>query len=128
MSTPAENASLPDLVRTLAEDARELVKAEVGLAKDEVGKTARVLLIAVAGATAATVVAVLSLCGFVAAAVLALGGSHVAALTASAGWGALLVITAMFIATRLLAKSQFAQPAARAPEPHVSNTQSEVLR
>lgn len=128
MSTPAQNATLPELVRTLADDARELVKAEVGLAKAELSKTLRVLLIVIAGATAAVVVAVLSLCAFVAAGVLALGGSEVAALSAAAGWGALLVVVAMIGSARVLSRSQFAQPPVPSAEQRLSTTQSEVTR
>src|SRR4051812_10069499 len=86
MSRTVENASLPELVRALADDARELVRAEVGLAKDELGKTLRVLLIVLAGATAATVIAVFSVATFLAAAVLGAGGSSVVALLTAAGW------------------------------------------
>jgi hypothetical protein len=134
MNTPAENASLPELVRTLADDARELVRAEVGLAKDEVGKTAKALLVVIAGATSATITAVLALCAFVAATVLALGGSPAAALFAAAGWATLLVLIAIGVSVRLLSKNNAAkaqvapQPEPRAPEPRVSTNQSEVLR
>jgi hypothetical protein len=127
----AQTASLPELVRTLADDARELVKAEVGLAKDELKKTARVMLVAIAGATAATVIAVLAMCAFVAAGVLALGGSDAAAITAGAAWGAVLVIAAVLVAMRFLSKGQAAEtataPAVQESDPGLSNKQSEVL-
>lgn len=134
MSTPAENASLPELVRTLADDARELVRAEVGLAKDEASKTAKALLVVVAAATSATMTAVLALCTFVAATVLALGGTPAAALFAAAGWGTLLVLIAIGVSVRLLAKNNVAkaqaapQPALAVAESRLSNHQSEVLR
>jgi hypothetical protein len=134
MSAPAENASLPELVRTLADDARELVRAEVGLAKDEVSKTAKALLVVIAAATAATITAVLALCTFVAATVLALGGTPAAALFAAAGWGMLLVLIAIGVSVRLLAKNNAskahaaAQPAVPATESGLPNHQSEVLR
>jgi hypothetical protein len=134
MNTPAENASLSELVRTLADDARELVRAEVGLAKDEVGKTAKALLVVIAGATSATITAVIALCAFVAATVLALGGSPAAALFAAAGWATLLVVIAIGVSVRLLSKNNAAkaqaapQPEPRASEPRVSTNQSEVLR
>ena len=135
MSTPAQSASLPELVRTLADDARELVKAEVGLAKDEVGRNLKAGLVVIAGATAATVVAVLALCVFVAAIVLALGGTPVASLLAAGGWGVLLVTIACVAALRFLSKSS-AQSAARGgaqlrpstSEPRASTKQGEVLR
>jgi hypothetical protein len=134
MSTPAENASLPELVRTLADDARELVRAEVGLAKDEVSKTAKALLVVIAGATSVTITAVLALCTFVAAIVLTLGGSAAAALFAAAGWGTLLVVIALAVSLRFLSKNKTAktegepQPDVRAAEPGLSTHQSEVLR
>jgi hypothetical protein len=134
MSTPAENASLPELVRTLADDARELVRAEVGLAKDEVGKTAKALLVVIAAATSVTMTAVLALCTFVAATVLALGGSPAAALFAAAGWGTLLVLIALGVSVRLLAKNNAAkahaaaQPALPESDSRLSTNQSEVLR
>lgn len=133
MSTPAENASLPELVRTLADDARELVRAEVGLAKDEVNKTAKALLVVVAGATSAIVTFVLALCTFVAAIVLSLGGSPAAALYAAAGWGTLLVLVAVASSVRFLtknnaAKAKSAQPEPSASETRLSTNQSEVLR
>jgi hypothetical protein len=134
MSTPAENASLPELVRTLADDARELVRAEVGLAKDEVSKSAKALLVVIAGATSVTITAVLALCTFVAAVVLALGGSAAAALFAAAGWGTLLVVIALAVSVRLLSKNKTAkveaapQPELHAAEPGLSTNQSEVLR
>jgi hypothetical protein len=129
MSTTVENASLPELVRTLADDARELVRAEVGLAKDELGKTLRVLLIVIAGATAATVIAVFSLATFLAAAVLAAGGTPVAALLAAAGWEAALVIGAVIVSLQLLAKSK-KKPKVAAPEsePTLAGQQREVVR
>ncbi len=133
MSTAAPNASLPELVRTLADDARELVRAEVGLAKDEVQKTAKSLLIVVAGATAATITAVLTLCTLVAALVLTLGGSAAGALCAAAGWGLLLVVIAVAVSVRLLAKNSAAktqaapQPAQGAADTRLSTHQSEVL-
>jgi hypothetical protein len=130
MSSPAENASLPDLVRTLADDARELVRAEVGLAKDEVSKTAKSLLVVIAGATSATVTFVLALCTLVAAIVLSLGGSPAAALFAAAGWGMLLVLIAVGVSVRFLTKNKpsKSQPDPRASEPRLSTNQSEVLR
>jgi hypothetical protein len=134
MSTPAETASLPDLVRTLADDARELVRAEVGLAKDEVSKTAKALLFVIAGATSATITVVLALCTFVAAIVLSLGGSPAAALFAAAGWGTLLVLIALGVSIRLIGKNKAAkaedapQPGVLASEPRLSTKQSEVLR
>jgi hypothetical protein len=132
MSTPAENASLPELVRTLADDARELVRAEVDLAKHELGKTARPLLVVIAGATSATMVAVLALCTFVAAIVLSLGGSASAALFAAAGWGTLLVVIALAVTVRLLGKKKPAAQAQaqlepRVAEAHLPTNQSEVL-
>ena len=128
-----QTASLPELVRTLADDARELVKAEVGLAKDEVQKTARVMLVAVAGATAATVIAVLAMCAFISAGVLALGGSDAAAITAGAGFGTALVVGAILFAMRFLSKGQQAAQAApavpaRDAAASLSNNQSEVMR
>jgi 3-phosphoglycerate kinase len=131
MSTPAENASLPELVRTLTDDARELVRAEVDLAKQELGKTLRPLLVVIAGATSATVVAVVALCTFVAAVVLSLGGSAAAALFAAAGWATLLVLIALAVTMRLLGKKSLAaqaQTPLRAPEAHLPTPQSEVLR
>jgi Putative Actinobacterial Holin-X, holin superfamily III len=134
MSTPAENASLPELVRTLADDARELVRAEVGLAKDEVSKTAKALLVVIAAATSVVITAVLALCTFVAATVLALGGSPVAALFAAGGWGMLLVLIAIGVSLRLLAKNSAAkvqaaaQPAVPVSDPGLSTNQGEVLR
>ena len=134
MTTPTTAASLPELVRTLADDARELVKAEVGLAKDELGKNLKAGLFVVAGATSATVVVVLAICTFAAAFVLAVGGTPVAALSAAAGVGAVLVALALIISLRLLAKhkprstADAEQLRARAPEPRVSSNQSEVLR
>lgn len=133
MSTPAENPSLPELVRTLADDARELVRAEVGLAKDEVNKTAKALLFVIAGATSATITMVLALCAFVAATVLSLGGSPAAALFAAAGWGTLLVLIALGVSLRLLVKNKAAkaqvtpQPEVPGSEPRLSPNQSEVL-
>jgi hypothetical protein len=134
MSTAAPHASLPDLVRTLADDARELVRAEVGLAKDEAQKTAKAMLVVVAGATAATITAVLALCTFVAALVLTFGGSAVAALCAAAGWGMLLVGIAVAVSVHLLAKNSSAkarepsQPQPVSADTRLSNPQSEVLR
>lgn len=134
MSTPTTSASLPELVRTLADDARELVKAEVGFAKDELGKNLKAGLFVIAGATAATVVAVLALCTFVAAFVLAAGGTPAAALSAAAGLGTALVVLALVISLRLLAKNKPSssgdaeQLRARASEPRVSSNQGEVLR
>jgi hypothetical protein len=134
MSTPADNASLPDLVRTLADDARELVRAEVGLAKDEVTKTGKALLLVVAGATSVTLTAVLALCTIVAAVVLSLGGTPAVALFAAAGWGLLLVVIALTVSLRFLSKSHASktqaasQPGSRASEPRLSTNQSEVLR
>jgi hypothetical protein len=133
MTTAAPNASLPDLVRTLADDARELVRAEVGLAKDEAQKTAKAMLVVVAGATAATITAVLALCTLVAAIVLTLGGSAAAALYAAAGWGMLLVVIAIAVSVRLLAKKSAAkteptsQPELAAADTRLSTHQSEVL-
>jgi hypothetical protein len=134
MTTPTASASLPELVRTLADDARELVKAEVGLAKDELGKNLKAGLFVIAGATAATVVAVLALCAFVAAFVLAAGGTPIAALSASAGVGAALVALALVVSLRMLAQSKPRSTAdaeqlrTRASEPRVSSNQGEVLR
>jgi hypothetical protein len=134
MSTAAPNASLPELVRTLADDARELVRAEVGLAKDEAQKTAKAMLVVVAGATAATITLVLALCTLVAALVLTLGGSTVGALCAAAGWGLLLVIIAVAISVHLLAKNSSAkaretsQPHPASADTRLSNHQSEVVR
>lgn len=134
MSTAAPNASLPDLVRTLADDARELVRAEVGLAKDEAQKTAKAMLVVVAGATAATITAVLALCTFVAALVLTFGGSAAAALYAAAGWGMLLVVIAIAVSVRLLSKKSAAKVQSTSqlePAPtdtRLSTHQSEVLR
>ena len=129
MSTTVENASLPDLVRALSDDARELVRAEVGLAKDELGKALRILLIVIAGATAATMIAVWSLATYLAAAVLAAGGSPVAALLAAASWGAALVIGAVVVSLRVIA-SKTKKPKVVVPEaePTASGQQSEVLR
>jgi hypothetical protein len=128
MGSTAENASLPDLVRTLADDARELVRAEVGLAKDELGKTLRVLLIVIAGATAATVIAVFALATFLAAAVLGAGGTPVAALLAAASFAAALVIGAIIVSLRLIAHSKQPKAIVPEPEPTASGQQSEVLR
>jgi hypothetical protein len=135
MSTPAENASLPELVRALADDARELVRAEVGLAKDEVSKTGKSLLVVIAGATSATITFVFALAAFVAGAVLAFGGSPAAALFAAGGWGTFLVLLAVGVSVRFLTKKKVAaktevspQPGLPATEPHLSTNQSEVLR
>lgn len=128
MGTSVENASLPDLVRALADDARELVRAEVGLAKDELGKTLRVLLIVIAGATAATVTAVFSLAMFLAAAVLGAGGTPLAALLTAAGWGVLLVLAALAVSLHLIAKNKKSKVVSAEPEPTASGQQSEVLR
>lgn len=128
MSTTVQNASLPDLVRVLADDARELVRAEVGLAKDEISKTARVLLIVIAGATAATVIAALSLAAFLAAAVLGAGGTPVAALLTAAGWGSALVLAAVVVALQLIAKNKRPKAVAPEPEPTLSGQHNEVLR
>ncbi|HKU40376.1 MAG TPA: phage holin family protein [Polyangiales bacterium] len=127
MGATMDNASLPDLVKLLADDARELVRAEVGLAKDEATKGLRIGLIAIAGATAATVIAVLAIGTLIAAIVLGAGGTAVAALAAAAGWGAALVIAAVLVSLRILAKHK--QPKAVVPEAEVvSGQQSEVLR
>jgi Putative Actinobacterial Holin-X, holin superfamily III len=135
VGTPAENASLPELVRTLADDARELVRAEVGLAKDEVSKTAKSLLVVIAGATSVATTFVLSLGAFVAATVLALGGSPAAALFAAGGWGIFLVLLAVGVRGRFLTKKNDAaktqvtpQPEPPATEPRLFTNQSEVLR
>jgi len=129
MSGQATHESLPELVRLLADDAKELVRAEVGLAKDELGKTLRSLLIVIAGCTAATVVAVLSLCAFVSAGVLAAGGSGPLAITAGAGWGALVVLATVLVGVRMLSRSE---PVTDSPSPSAASatttTQSEVLR
>lgn len=137
MSSPAENASLPELVRTLADDARELVRAEVGLAKDEVTKTGKALLVVVAGATSITTTLILALGALIAATVLSVGGSAAGALFAAGGWGILLVVIALAVSARFLAKSSaekknevptVPQPEVRAVEPGLSPNQSEVLR
>lgn len=127
MSTTLENATLPELVKLLADDARELVRAEVGLAKDEAVKGARMGLIAIAGATAAAVIAIISVGVYLAAAVLAADGTPVAALLAAASWGAALVIAGVVASLRLVAKYKQPKPAA-AEEPVVSAQHSEVLR
>jgi hypothetical protein len=127
MSGQATDASLPDLVRLLADDAKELVRAEVGLAKDELGKTLRSLLIVIAGCTAATVVAVLALCAYVSAAVLAAGGSAALAVAAGASWGALVVLAAVAVGARMLGRSEpVSSPAATATDN--TTTTHEVLR
>ena len=128
MSTTVQNTSLPDLVRVLADDARELVRAEVGLAKDELGKNLRLLLIVLAGATSATVIAALSLGVFLAAAVLGAGGTPVAALLTAAGWGTALVLAALVVALRLIAKNKRPKEVAAEPEPTLSGQTNEVLR
>jgi len=92
-----------------------------------------VMLVAIAGATAATVIAVLAMCAFISAGVLALGGSDAAAISAGAAWGALLVIVAVIVAMRFLSKGQqaaqsAAPPTVQASDAHLSNNQSEVLR
>jgi Putative Actinobacterial Holin-X, holin superfamily III len=134
MRTSADNASLPELVRTLADDARELVRAEVALAKDEGFKTAKGLLVVIAAGTSATMTAVLALCAFVAAIVLTFGGSPAAALFAAGGWGTLLVLIAIGVSMRLLGKNSAAksqatsQPELAAADTRLSTHQSEVLR
>jgi hypothetical protein len=134
MRTSADNASLPELVRTLADDARELVRAEVALAKDEGLKTAKGLLVVIAAGTSVTMTAVLALCTFVAAIVLIVGGSAAAALFAAAGWGTLLVLIAVAVSVRLLGKKSAAkpqttsQPELAAADTRLSTHQSEVLR
>jgi hypothetical protein len=106
------------------------VRAEVGLAKDELGKGLRLLLIVIAGATAATMIAVFSLATFLAAAVLGAGGTPVAALLAAASLEAALVITAVIVSMRLIAKNKQKPPKVAEPEaePTVTGQQSEVLR
>ena len=126
MARSAQDASLPELVRLLADDAKELVRAEVGLAREEAIKTARAGLIAVATCSAGAVVAVLSLCTFIAAAVLAAGGSGALALTAAGAFGGLLVAITAFVIARLLARSKSASAQAAPGLDARASTRAEV--
>jgi hypothetical protein len=62
--------------------------------------------------------------------VLAAGGSEVAALSSAAGFGALLVLTAVILSLRHMTKGQQQAAAASAPAPEqtLTNSQGEVLR
>jgi hypothetical protein len=130
--TGSAQDSLPELVRLLADDAKELVRAEVGLAKVELGKTLKALLIMISVCSAGAVVAVLSLCMFIAAAVRGTGGSDAAALTSAGAFAVLLVLVSVIVVSRVLARSKpmSSHPGAAVAGSDVmaSTTRGEVVR
>jgi hypothetical protein len=82
--------SLPELVRSALDDARELVRAEVDLLKADLKTTLKVAATALIVLTAAGVLLALTLSLLTAAVVLALHGSATEALVAAAAINALV--------------------------------------
>jgi uncharacterized membrane protein YqjE len=81
-----EEASTADLVREAMDEAKELVRLEVELAKEEVKEELKQVQHAAIGFAVAAAAAVVVLCLLSVALVLALGGTAVAALLVAAGF------------------------------------------
>ena len=109
---PPEEASVADLVRDAIGDARELIRVEVELARQELKKEAASVQRAAVGFGVALAAGIVALALFAVALVFALGGTAVAA----AGVGAAFVLVAAIaagLAYGALPKSPFEQTRAR---------------
>ena len=87
---PLEEASTADLVREALDEAKELVRLEVAIAKDEVKKEVKQAKAAAIGFGVALAAALVMLSLLAMAIVLAVGGTAVAALVVA---GAFLVVS-----------------------------------
>jgi uncharacterized membrane protein YqjE len=111
-----DDTSTTDLVQKAFVEARDLISAEIALAKQEARTEASAVLAAIVATAIWMVLGIFAVMALVATVVVAFGGTLLAAFAVMTGSAAALAVTGYIVARRLMPKKAFEKTKGRVEE------------